>query len=131
MPTAAGSVLDRVIGLEIGADDDVVTPFEPAELLARVTAVLRRRAPARARWQRAGPAERDLLAAFLAHQGRVLSRDDLLDLAPACGDEPFDRSIDNRITRLRRKIEADPAHPELIETVRGGGWLFRAADEPH
>lgn len=157
MLTAAGSVLDRVIGLEIGADDYVVKPFEPAELLARVTAVLRRRAPRpslppgtvrlgdrlyeTATGRLLGPdgseqgrlsaTERDLLAAFLAHPGRVLSRDDLLDLAPARGDEPFDRSIDNRITRLRRKIEADPAHPELIKTVRGGGYLFRAADEPH
>lgn len=157
MLTAAGSVLDRVIGLEIGADDYVVKPFEPAELLARVTAVLRRRAPRRSlppgtvrlgdrlyetatgrlfrpdggELGRLGATERDLLAAFLANPGRVLSRDELLDLAPARGDEPFDRSIDNRITRLRRKIEADPAHPELIKTVRGGGYLFRAADEPH
>lgn len=154
MLTAAGTVLDRVIGLEIGADDYVVKPFEPAELVARVAAVLRRRAPRPALppgtirlgrlWyepasgrlldpgggerQRLGATERDLLAAFLANPGRVLSRDELLDLAPARGDEPFDRSIDNRVTRLRRKIEADPSHPEVIKTVRGGGYLYRPDD---
>jgi len=68
--------------------------------------------------------ELELIQAFAANAGRALSRDRLLDLAPPRGDEPFDRSIDNRITRLRRKLERDPAKPELIKTVRGAGYLY-------
>lgn len=155
MLTAAGTVFDRIVGLEVGADDYLAKPFEPAELVARVAAVLRRRPPRRVlppgtvrlgrllyepssgrlldlegrELQRLTATERDLLGAFLARPGRVLSRDELLDLAPARGEEPFDRSIDNRITRLRRKIETDPAHPAVIRTVRGGGYLYRP-EEP-
>mgnify|MGYP005840898353 CR=1 FL=1 len=151
MLTGADTVLDRVLGLEVGADDYVGKPFEPRELAARIAAVLRRRRP-----QRAGPAattglrfgrytlelqprrlcdeagrdvglsgmELDLVAAFASNPGKALSRDRLLDLAPPRSEEPFDRSIDNRITRLRRKLERDPARPELIRTVRGAGYLY-------
>lgn len=152
MLTGADTMLDRVLGLEVGADDYVGKPFEPRELAARIAAVLRRRRP-----QRAGPAEPtgtlrfgrytlelaprrlldetgrdvglsgmelDLVAAFAGHAGKALSRDRLLDLAPPRGEEPFDRSIDNRITRLRRKLERDPTHPELIKTIRGAGYLY-------
>ena len=152
MLTGAGSPIDRVVGLEIGADDYLGKPFDPAELRARVEAVLRRRGP---RERRAplpegqlafGPyrfdtrrfrlttaageevplaaMELDLVAAFATHPGRALGREDLLRLAPARDDESFDRSIDNRITRLRRKLERDPAKPELIKTVRGAGYLY-------
>lgn len=152
MLTAAGTAMDRVVGLEVGADDYLVKPFAPSELAARIKAVLRRRptkasaaapadgtvpfgpyrfAPERRRLLDAAgepvaltATELDLVAAFALNPGKALSRDDLLDLAPARGDEPFDRSIDNRITRLRRKLERDPAHPELIKTIRGTGYLF-------
>jgi DNA-binding response OmpR family regulator len=146
--TGADGTLERILGLEIGADDYLAKPFEPAELVARVEAVLRRRRPgarlpdgclafgpyvldrkARRLLDPAGrevplaAMELELVAAFARHPGRVLSRDALLDLAPARGDDPFDRAIDNRITRLRRKLERDAAKPELIKTVRGAGYL--------
>ena len=153
MLTAADASIDRILGLEIGADDYVTKPFAPRELLARVQAVLRRRRPrseapaslppgtvrfgrfaydgkrrrlldAAGRELALTPMELDLVAAFALNPGKALSRDDLLDLAPPRGDEPFDRSIDNRITRLRRKLEQDPAKPELIKTVRGAGYLY-------
>ena len=152
MLTGADTVIDRVVGLEVGADDHVGKPFEPAELRARIESVLRRRAP-RGQAQplpdgvlKFGPyrfdtrrfrlttaageevplaaMELDLVAAFSTHPGRALGREDLLRLAPARDDESFDRSIDNRITRLRRKLERDPAKPELIKTVRGAGYLY-------
>ncbi|MBN9529057.1 MAG: response regulator [Alphaproteobacteria bacterium] len=150
--TAIGDTIDRVVGLELGADDYVAKPFDPRELVARIRAVLRRAAtapqPAATRsdlvtmgrcrldlpaCRLTGPdgepvpltaMEFDLLSAFARHPNRALSRDQLLDLAHRREAEPFDRSIDIRITRLRRKIEADPAHPQAIRTVRGIGYMF-------
>jgi two-component system phosphate regulon response regulator OmpR len=156
MLTAAGEVVDRVVGLELGADDYIAKPVDLRELLARIRAVLRR--------LRAGPAvavaggaaaattmpfgacqldleahrlydadgqevpitsmEFDLLKAFVEHPNRVLSRDQLLDLAHNKDWEPFDRSIDIRIARLRRKIETDPSKPQVVKTVRGAGYIF-------
>jgi DNA-binding response OmpR family regulator len=147
MLTGADTVIDRVVGLEVGADDYLGKPFDPAELRARIEAVLRRRAPRalpvgilafgpyrfdtrRFRVTDAAGAEvplaameLDLVAAFATHPGRTLSREDLLRLAPARDGDTYDRSIDNRVTRLRRKLERDPAKPELIKTVRGAGYI--------
>jgi two-component system OmpR family response regulator len=160
MLTAAAEVVDRVVGLEVGADDYVAKPFDLRELLARLRAVLRRRtataAPAAAA-EPAGPAlpgrrvrmgrnrldldmrrlfgpdgrevplvasEFELLRAFAERPGRTLSRETLLDLAHPHGEEHFDRSIDVRITRIRRKIEIEPSHPVVIRTVRGLGYVF-------
>jgi DNA-binding response OmpR family regulator len=157
MLTAAGEVVDRVVGLEIGADDYIAKPVDLRELLARIRAVLRRlrtRPPAvaaaaetpAARLMPIGACkldldahrlydgdgqevpitsmEFDLLKAFVEHPNRVLSRDQLLDLAHNKDWEPFDRSIDIRIARLRRKIEADPSKPQVVKTVRGAGYIF-------
>jgi len=152
MLSARGEELDRVIGLEVGADDYLAKPFGPRELLARLRALLRRgHAPdatgplANADMSRFGPfcldtlgrrllkdstevpltgAEYDLLAALVARPNRVLSRDQLVDLLRGYDRDPFDRSIDNRVTRLRRKIEDEPALPGYIRTVRGEGYLF-------
>ncbi len=156
MLTAADTVVDRVAGLELGADDYVTKPFDLRELRARIRALLRRQGsgPAadvpveRAGIQRVrfggavldldarqllGPdgaaipltaMEFDLLAVFARNPNRALSRERLLDLAHQRGTEVFDRSIDVRITRLRRKIERDPLHPELIKTLRGAGYIF-------
>jgi DNA-binding response OmpR family regulator len=152
MLTGADTSLDRILGLEVGADDYIGKPFAPRELVARIEAVLRRRRPGDAgsplppgalRFGRyvlqdeplrlvddrgadlgLSLMELELVQAFAANAGRALSRDRLLDLAPPRGDEPFDRSIDNRITRLRRKLERDPAKPELIKTIRGAGYLY-------
>jgi DNA-binding response OmpR family regulator len=154
MLTAKSDDIDRIVGLEIGADDYVTKPFNPRELLARIRSVLRRaRAGAggestatmgrevqmgkcrlnldsRKLYQADGSEqaltamEFDLLATFAAHPGRVLSRDQLLDLAHNKEIEPFDRSIDIRITRIRRKIEPDPAKPQWIKTVRGAGYVY-------
>ncbi len=157
MVTAAGATIDRIVGLEMGADDYLAKPVDLRELLARVKAVLRRslgRGPAAegeaeelvhfgpcrlnlsSRTLHDGSGEEipltamefDLLQAFARHPNRVLSRDQLLDLAHNKTMEPFDRSIDIRIARLRRKIEPDPAKPSIIKTIRGGGYLF-ARDE--
>jgi two-component system OmpR family response regulator len=157
MLTAVGEETDRIIGLEMGADDYLAKPFNPRELLARIKAVLRRAGPGRSAvaptdrvlvfdgWRldtarrqlftpddmllplRAG--EYELLLAFLDHPKRVLSRDQLLDLARGRNASPFDRSVDVQVSRLRRKIEPDPAEPTLIQTVRGGGYIFSAVVE--
>jgi two-component system phosphate regulon response regulator OmpR len=151
MLTAASDTIDRVIGLESGADDYIAKPFEPRELLARVRAVLRRAgsaapAPARLTHQRVGTAmldlerrvliladgsedqlaasEFDLLRLLVEHANRPLSRDWLLESTSHREAEVFDRAIDNRIMRLRRKVEADPGKPEAIRSVRGVGYMF-------
>jgi len=152
--TALSEETDRVVGLEIGADDYVVKPFNPRELLARVRAVLRRlhagqRAPTdqarRIRFERwtldvagrelIGPdnvavalstAEYRLLTVFLDRKGMVLSREQLLDLTSGRSLEPFERSIDNQVSRLRKKIETDPKNPTIIKTVWGGGYVLSA-----
>ena len=151
--TAKTEEMDRVVGLEIGADDYVTKPFSPRELLARIKAVLRRAGEARVRAPDAdtygfGPwllksgerelvgednfaiplstGEYNLLHAFVTHPRRVLSRDQLLDLSQGRELAAFERSIDNHISRLRKKIEADPASPKLIKTVWGGGYMLAA-----
>ncbi len=156
MLTAAGDVLDRVVGLEMGADDYIAKPVDLRELLARIRAVLRRAGPrsddvqlprdktTSETWFGAfrldqnshrlyaadgsevplTSMEFDLLKAFADHPGQVLSRDRLLDLAHNKDWEPFDRSIDIRIARLRRKIEDDAAKPQIIKTVRGAGYIY-------
>jgi two-component system phosphate regulon response regulator OmpR len=158
MVTAASDLADRVVGLELGADDYLGKPFALRELLARVRALARRLLDARpkVRDQQGRriamghnildlatrrlttqdgseipltAMEFDLLAAFAERPGRVLSREQLLDLAHDKDSDPFDRSIDVRITRIRRKIEVDPAHPRIIRTVRGTGYVFRPGDE--
>jgi two-component system phosphate regulon response regulator OmpR len=156
MVTAMGDPIDRIVGLEVGADDYVVKPFEFRELLARIRTVLRRAAaPAPTVADAAEqPAERtrigcctldlaarrllgpdgkdvpltamefDLLRVLVRHPNRVLNRDQLLDLAHHDSWEPFDRSVDIRVARLRKKVERDPAKPEAIRTVRGTGYMF-------
>jgi DNA-binding response OmpR family regulator len=152
MLSARGEEIDRVVGLEVGADDYLPKPFSPRELLARIRAVLRRRGAVAAeasaprtevysfgpyrldvgahRLTRDGAelaltsAEISLLRVFAEHPGRVLSRDMLMDLLKGYDRAPFDRSIDVRVTRLRRKIEDDSARPAYIRTVRGEGYLF-------
>lgn len=158
MVTASGDVIDRVVGLEVGADDYIAKPFDPRELLARVKSVLRRlqakppsqtsaTSAANAARQRFGRCELDLdarrlfeadgvevamtameyelLRVFLANPNRVLSRDQLLQHTRNREWEPFDRSIDIRIGRLRRKVEPDPAgEPRCIRTVRNAGYMY-------
>jgi len=163
MLTAAGDVVDRVVGLEVGADDYIAKPVDLRELLARLRAVLRRReatqqaasaapahpaAPAATSGKRVrmgrtwldldarrlsgsdgseiplGPSEFALLRAFAERPNRVLTREVLLDLAHPRGDEHFDRSIDVRIARIRRKVEAVPERPAVIKTIRGAGYVF-------
>jgi two-component system OmpR family response regulator len=154
-----GEETDRIVGLEMGADDYLPKPFNPRELLARIKAVLRRadaqpgRRAARTMADGEGETvvafsgwnfnldsreltspdgvrvelsggEYELLAAFVSRPQRVLSRDQLLDLARGRDSQPFDRAIDVQVSRLRRKIEADPANPQMIKTVRGGGYVF-------
>jgi DNA-binding response OmpR family regulator len=149
MLTGRGELVDRVVGLEVGADDYLEKPVDLRELAARIEAVLRRRAAAptpgilpfgpyrfdlrafvlrdaTGRPLELSPMEVDLVAAFATHPGQVLDRDTLLRLAPPRGGESFDRSIDHRITRLRRKLEAVPDRPQLIKTVRGAGYVFSA-----
>ncbi len=158
MLTAAAEVVDRIIGLETGADDYVTKPFEPRELLARIKSVLRR-------MQATGPAagapgserrvafgrcvldldshrlygddgeevaitsmEFDLLKAFAENPNKALSRDRLLDLAHHRNWDPYDRSIDIRVARLRKKIERDASKPQAIKTVRGAGYMFVPGD---
>lgn len=151
MLTSAGTVVDRVVGLEMGADDYVAKPFDPRELLARIKSVLRRTSPpARAdlgaERTRIGncvldlaahrlidktggevpmsPLEFDLLKAFAKHPNQPLSRERILNLSQQRDWDPFDRSVDLRIMRLRRKVEPDPAHPRYIRTVRSEGYIF-------
>jgi two-component system OmpR family response regulator len=154
MLTAMADHTDRVVGLEVGADDYLTKPFDQRELLARVKAVLRRTA---GRGALAAPAETrpalcfanwrldvtrrelrsaddtlvvlsggefDLLLAFAEHSQRVLTRDQLLDLSRGAAHAAYDRSIDVQVSRLRFKLEADPKNPSLIRTVRNGGYLF-------
>jgi len=154
MLTAMREDIDRIVGLEIGADDYLPKPFNPWELLARIRAVLRRSGAVASRGAPDGPGptlrfagwrlepkrrrlvgpdgreaeltsgEFDLLLALAERPGRVLSRDQLLDLTRGREAVPFDRSIDSQISRLRRKIESDPSRPALIKTVRSGGYVF-------
>jgi DNA-binding response OmpR family regulator len=164
MLTATASPIDRVVGLELGADDYVAKPCELRELMARIRSVLRRSTPARAqgtadtsaksakdalvrfgtKWlDLQAQALRDdegnehpltasefgLLKVFAANPKRVLSRERLLELANARDAEAFDRAVDLRIMRIRRKIEIDPTKPAVIRTIRGGGYLFSPVGE--
>lgn len=148
MLTARGDEMDRVVGLELGADDYLPKPFNPRELLARVRAVLRRQARQRgrpaallrfgrlsidrdARVVHIGDEERsltgyqfDLLCALAEHVGRVMSREQLMDRVRGQDLEAFDRSIDVHISRIRAAIEDDPRHPRRLITVRGAGYVF-------
>jgi two-component system phosphate regulon response regulator OmpR len=153
MVTGADAVIDRVAGLEVGADDYIAKPFDPRELRARLKSVLRRlqgkSAPepralrelatigactlnlrsrelhdAKGREVPITAMEFSLLKTFLEHPNQVLSRDQLLSLTRNREWEPFDRSIDIRIARLRRKIEEHPERPRTIKTVRGGGYMY-------
>ncbi len=153
MLTAMGEETDRIIGLEMGADDYLPKPFNPRELLARIKAVLRRAADRGTASSSSEFAARifdgwrldtvkrelrspdgalvpltagefELLAALVERAGQVLSRDQLLDLTRGRDAAPFDRSVDVLISRLRRKIEEDPKEPSIIKTVRGGGYVL-------
>lgn len=154
--TAVSEDTDRVVGLELGADDYVTKPFNPRELLARVRAILRRASSAlkpetegkRYRFDRwildvprhglfdeegrevaLGTAEFRLLLAFVTRPGMVLTRDQLLDITAGRSAQVFDRSIDNLVSRLRKRIEPDPAQPTLIKTVWGDGYKFAGTVE--
>ena len=163
MLTATASPIDRVVGLELGADDYIAKPCELRELMARIRSVLRRSAPAKAAAApEAAKAEKEqlvrfgtkwldleaqalrddegnehpltasefgLLKVFAANPKRVLSRERLLELANARDAEAFDRAVDLRIMRIRRKIELDPTKPAVIRTIRGGGYLFSPVGE--
>ena len=151
MLSAKGEDIDRIIGLEVGADDYLAKPFNPRELLARIRAVMRRGSPPPAAAAESikvvefGPysvnldahslsrgdeeieltsGEFSLLEIFVAHPNRALSRDWLMDQLRGFERDPFDRSIDVRVNRLRKKIEDDPASPRYIKTVWGQGYLF-------
>lgn len=152
--TARGEATDRIVGLEIGADDYVVKPFEPRELVARIRSVLRRASKATVvvpeedalyefdGWQLdplkrrlidpegtvvpISSAEFRLLVAFLNHPRQVLDRDRLLDMVQGREAHLFDRAVDNQVSRLRRKVEVDSRDPKLIQTVWGGGYRLAA-----
>jgi two-component system OmpR family response regulator len=156
MLTAKGDEVDRVIGLEMGADDYLPKPFGSRELIARIRAVLRRNRtreptaqrdkPKRYRFERwtfdvdkrellgddsiavpLSTGEFDLLLALVEHPQRTLSRDQLLDLARHRAANAFDRSIDTQVSRLRKKLERNPAEPTIIKTIWGGGYIFTPA----
>jgi two-component system phosphate regulon response regulator OmpR len=151
MLTARGDAMDRVVGLEIGADDYLPKPFEPRELLARLRAILRRRGGAArgevlrfgrveidraARSVRVDGAEKSLtahqfalLVALAENAGRVMSRDALMDALRGEPLEAFDRSIDVHVSRIRQAIEDDPKKPRRIVTVRGAGYVFAKAQD--
>ena len=158
MLSARGEEVDRIVGLEVGADDYLPKPFNPRELLARIRAVLRRpTAPANPESENSqqqtfsfGPFRLDpvtqeltrdeekvsltsgefaLLKIFVEHPNRVLSRDTLVDMLKGYERSPYDRSIDVRVTRLRRKIESDPSSPVYIHTVWGEGYRFSPGNE--
>ena len=151
--TAKGEATDRIVGLEIGADDYVVKPFDPRELVARIKSVLRRASRPAAAPEEDAPyefegwrldplkrrltdpegtvvplssAEFRLLVAFLTHPRQVLDRDRLLDMVQGREAHLFDRAVDNQVSRLRRKVEADSRDPKLIQTVWGGGYRLAA-----
>ena len=151
MVTSANTVVDRIVGLEMGADDYIAKPFDPRELLARVKSVLRRTSAsargelgeARVRMGRCvldvtahrlvdengaevpmTPLEFDLLKALAEHPNRPLSRERILNLSQQRDWDPFDRSVDLRVMRVRKKVEPDPAHPRFIRTVRNEGYIF-------
>lgn len=151
MLTSAGTVVDRIVGLEMGADDYIPKPFDPRELVARVKSVLRRTSSAgrgdigaaKVRIGRCvldiaahrlsdekgeevpmSPLEFDLLKALAEHPNRALSREHILNLSTQRDWDPFDRSVDLRIMRLRKKVEPDPEHPRFIRTIRNEGYLF-------
>ncbi len=157
--TARGTDIDRIVGIELGADDYVVKPFNPRELLARIGAILRRvnalpptaqnARPERIKFDRfvfdstrrelvgedgigvaLSTGEYRLLQVLLERPNLTLTRDQLLDLTRGRDTVLFDRSIDNAVMRLRKKIEADPKNPQLIKTVWGGGYIFAAAPAP-
>jgi two-component system OmpR family response regulator len=159
MLTARGEDVDRILGLEMGADDYLPKPFNPRELLARINAVLRRQAAAQTfsaangataftflGWridfrlrQLRNPAgarvamtsaEFDLLRTFCERPGRVLSRESLLDLTQGRNAGSFERSIDVLVSRIRRKIETDPQEATMIKTVRSGGYMFTPTVDP-
>lgn len=151
MLSARGDEIDRIVGLEVGADDYLPKPFNPRELLARLRAILRRSSaennhPAKARQHRFGPftldldqrrllnegtqinlstAEYELLELMVRHPNKPMSRDQLIEKLQGYDRDPFDRSIDVRVTRLRRKIEPDPTNPVYITTIRGVGYCFQ------
>jgi two-component system, OmpR family, response regulator len=159
MLTGSDDVVDRIVGLEVGADDYLTKPFDLRELRARIRAVLRRggvfvpehggAAPSTNAPRKLAPfgkvaldferhclvdcegetfrltaSEFDMLSVFAANPNRVISRERLLDTGGAADDEPFDRAIDIRIARLRKKIEIDPATPQVIKTIRGAGYIY-------
>ena len=162
MVTGKGDTIDRVVGLELGADDYIAKPFHVREVLARVKSVIRRAGPGKADarpmndgakacfafegWvvdfdrmelRREGgdvcdltSGEMSLLEVFVTRPNRVLSREQLMDLLKGYDWTPTDRSIDNQIARLRKKIEDDPNTPNLIKTVRGAGYKFTGAVQP-
>jgi two-component system phosphate regulon response regulator OmpR len=158
MLTGSDDVVDRIVGLEIGADDYLTKPFDLRELRARIRAVLRRggvvvpddrgaantTAPSKfasfgkvsldlerhclvdsdGATHRLTASEFDMLSVFAANPNRVISRERLLDTSGAGDDEPFDRAIDIRIARIRKKIEIDPATPQVLKTIRGAGYIY-------
>ena len=158
MLTGRDDVVDRIVGLEIGADDYIPKPFHLREVLARLRSVLRRRQPAAAARAEADDAihfdgwrldlgrrqlvtaagveillttgEFDMLAVLARHAGRVLSREVLMDLTHGRGLDAFDRTIDAQIARLRKKVESDPRQPTLIKSVRGIGYVFTGRLSP-